>query len=394
MLQVSAEMMGKWLQRIGLFLLGLVLAFLILEILTRIFWVKLTELERFSSISFVAPNDLHRLDANRFLYPGQEGAIREFSIEVILNSYGYHDVEHAIAKPEGVFRILVLGDSFTEALQVPLEKAYPRLLEAKLKTGADHPVEVISLGRSGNGTRINLATLEEFGFSFKPDLVIMQFLSNDLIDDTAKIFREDREERNLRTTYLQDLSVIYSRFLLWGGSRFNQVVALKLARLYQSFQAAKYSHLDKYRFFFLNALIFADEYSAMWDEPWKNSERFILQANDFCEKSGVPFVLVSFAEGWRVGEPRSLERRMKGTNRTASQLHWDMVKTDRILRDFCRERRIRFFSLLPTFKDAFRATGKRLHYAYDGHMNEHGHGVAAEAIADYLLQTGLLRKKG
>lgn len=41
------------------------------------------------------------------------------------NSQGWKDVEHALAKPPGAFRILVLGDSYTYGM-VPKEELYTR----------------------------------------------------------------------------------------------------------------------------------------------------------------------------------------------------------------------------------------------------------------------------
>ena len=49
-----------------------------------------------------------------------------------INREGLRDVEHQYAKPPGVFRILVLGDSFVEAMHVPLESTFPRRLEERL----------------------------------------------------------------------------------------------------------------------------------------------------------------------------------------------------------------------------------------------------------------------
>jgi hypothetical protein len=57
--------------------------------------------------------------------PGRSGwwtqEDREFVVPVTINSHGWRDVERPVDKPPGTTRVLVLGDSFAEALQVPLD---------------------------------------------------------------------------------------------------------------------------------------------------------------------------------------------------------------------------------------------------------------------------------
>src|SRR5262245_27338096 len=50
-----------------------------------------------------------------------------------INSLGYRDVEHTTAKPARVFRIAVLGDSFTEARQVDIAATFWKRLETRLQ---------------------------------------------------------------------------------------------------------------------------------------------------------------------------------------------------------------------------------------------------------------------
>ncbi|MBA3965437.1 MAG: hypothetical protein H0X47_06640 [Nitrospirales bacterium] len=52
------------------------------------------------------------------------------------NSHGFRDYERTYEKPKDTFRILIFGDSYVEALQVPLEESFPALLEQKLNGGS------------------------------------------------------------------------------------------------------------------------------------------------------------------------------------------------------------------------------------------------------------------
>src|ERR1700687_3491778 len=61
------------------------------------------------------------------LRPNAEGWVRaenKAGVYVKINSQGLRDREHSIAKPPGTFRVAVLGNSYTEAFQVPIEQTY------------------------------------------------------------------------------------------------------------------------------------------------------------------------------------------------------------------------------------------------------------------------------
>src|SRR5664279_5650272 len=51
---------------------------------------------------------------------------------VQINSRGFRDRERSYDKPVNTVRIAVLGNSWTEAMQVPLDKTFTSLLERKL----------------------------------------------------------------------------------------------------------------------------------------------------------------------------------------------------------------------------------------------------------------------
>src|SRR3989338_7045088 len=74
-------------------------------------------------------------------------------IDVAFNSMGFHDREHAFKKPHSVRRIVVIGDSFCESVQVNLNETFYRVLEDRLNQGHQIPRwEVINLGVGDYGT--------------------------------------------------------------------------------------------------------------------------------------------------------------------------------------------------------------------------------------------------
>ena len=93
-------------------------------------------------------------DVGAILVPNQRArwVSRDYDVTVVTNSAGFHDVEHAIEKPNDVYRIVVLGDSFMEALQVSIGQGYTQTLERMLQQWVKGKrVEVINLGISGTG---------------------------------------------------------------------------------------------------------------------------------------------------------------------------------------------------------------------------------------------------
>lgn len=123
---------------------------------------------------------------------GAEGASDvECPSHVRINSDGLRDREHSSAKPPGVLRVAVLGDSFTEALQVPMERDFCSVLERRLggcEALRDLRPEVINFGVSGYGTAQELITLQRKVWKYSPDVVVLAYFpGNDLYDNARDL---------------------------------------------------------------------------------------------------------------------------------------------------------------------------------------------------------------
>jgi hypothetical protein len=126
-----------------------------------------------------------------FHVPGYDGwqHSSEYFARVHINQIGLRDTRDQYEKPAGTFRILLLGDSFMEAVQVEQQETTAAVLEARLR--AAHPdlnVEVINAGVAGWGTGIEGLYLDNEGYRFEPDLVLVSFfIGNDLHDNYYKL---------------------------------------------------------------------------------------------------------------------------------------------------------------------------------------------------------------
>ena len=108
---------------------------------------------------------------------------------VTVNRFGMRDNrEYRMAKSPGAFRVAVIGDSFTEALQVqPQAQDYCSVIERNLPECPvlrGRKVEVLNFGVYGFGTAQELIMLRRRVLQWSPDLVVLQFYLNDLDDNT------------------------------------------------------------------------------------------------------------------------------------------------------------------------------------------------------------------
>jgi len=94
-----------------------------------------------------------------------------------INSLGFRTPELPFEKPPGVKRILFLGDSHTEAYTVDDEHTYSAQVQRILSETV--PTETISLGVGGYSTDQELLSYLEYGRRFDPDIVVLQYCSND-----------------------------------------------------------------------------------------------------------------------------------------------------------------------------------------------------------------------
>ncbi len=107
------------------------------------------------------------------------------------NRDGFRDRDYELDKSEGVFRILVLGDSYTEGRQVAAEHRFTNRLEERLRDDGVH-AEVMNYGLSGYGTAQELEVLKHFGPIYRPDLVLVAFLHHNDIRNNAASLEPDR----------------------------------------------------------------------------------------------------------------------------------------------------------------------------------------------------------
>ena len=111
---------------------------------------------------------------------------------VMINSAGFHDIEHLADEPG--LRIVAIGDSFTAGMAVSIPSTWTQVLQQELRDRTRAPVHVLNLGMTGTGTDIHRNVLKQYLQHEKADLVILAFYENDLIDMQVKRFFRDTHD--------------------------------------------------------------------------------------------------------------------------------------------------------------------------------------------------------
>jgi hypothetical protein len=127
----------------------------------------------------------------RRLKPDYQGF---FGFPLRTNHLGMRGGPISKAKPKDTLRILCLGDSVTFGLGVDEESTFVALLERQLneRSGARH-TEVLNGAVPGWGGMDELLYLRDEGMSLEPDVVLLVFIPNDILDLTSPEEKESRQ---------------------------------------------------------------------------------------------------------------------------------------------------------------------------------------------------------
>lgn len=92
-------------------------------------------------------------------------------------------------KQEGIFRIVVIGDSQTYGFGVDADEAYPAVLEKELRN--TYRVEVLNLGIVGTQPADHLKIMQKYLPLLKPDLVVYGVCYNDFMLSGRETYTSD-----------------------------------------------------------------------------------------------------------------------------------------------------------------------------------------------------------
>ncbi|MBT4867964.1 MAG: SGNH/GDSL hydrolase family protein [Planctomycetaceae bacterium] len=313
-----------------------------------------------------------------------------------INNAGFRDVDRSHAKPEGTFRIAVLGDSYVEALQVPLEKAFWSVLETELANcslSGQKKVEVMGFGVSGFGTGQQLLMLRQYVWDYDPDMVILLMCPrNDLADNSRQLtsnvvrpfFSLKDNQLELDNSFRQHPSYIHAGK---ASTRF-KVACINRSRVLQLYSrirneagsddAESTSQADAAN------MCYVEPETAAWRDAWNLTERLVVEIQKGVQQRDVQFLLVTASSEIQVDPRQSVREEFRKQLGVADLFYFErrieaLATRNRITAICLGEPMAQVAQKENSFLHGFPNTAKGR-----GHWNADGHRLAAKLITEKL----------
>lgn len=374
---------GKFPKKILAVFLGAAVAFVILEITSRLI---ITKYQPQTVPLFFQPSENAILELKPEIertFNSKKAA--EFATVVKTNSQGLRaDRNFQIPKPDNTFRILMLGDSFTFGYGVEANQAFPKILEKSLGEDQKHlNFEAINAGLASGFTWDEAYIyLKNKGVALEPDLVILNvFLGNDIIDFEGHIWENiDRlglpQKVKSQKTYVTEgglrtrptLSFKNPKVFLTGI--FNKFICdpLALCRLVRPFIERNITTPPYFDFLAQNL----DSRIENW---WQTGQKILLGLSELTAQNNIPFMIVSIPVKEQVWD--------------ANKVLLGKRLNERRLPDFAKASGIKLCDL----KDYLKNQAELSYFKHDSHLTVIGHQLAAEKIEQCSNKFGFLGRQ-
>jgi lysophospholipase L1-like esterase len=327
--------------------------------------------------------------------PGRRGYWRAPGVEtpITINSHGFRDRERTEQKPAGTTRVIVLGDSMTEALQVAQPSTFVSLLERDLN-GAGHAVEALNLGVSALGTAQEYKVFEQYGTRYAPDVVLLVFYTGNDVRNNSQAL--DRDSALTYPLVTEDGHLIRSQD---GQSTWSRPMPPSTVRqflrehfqLYRVLQEGRLGQLWRFGRISQTALsreelrgygVYKKEWSPAWAAAMKTTLELIDELNAAVRRHHAVLVVAVLPAPW---EMSTAWRQTIGMVDDS----WDMGRPQATLVDFLASRHLPTIPLDPGLREQ-TASGTDSFLSLDGHLSEAGHRVVGRELAAGLRSMHLV----
>lgn len=353
---------------------------------------------------------------------------REYTITESFNSRGARGPEYALDKPPGMYRIVVIGDSFAEGFSVEFEDLFSEILKQRLNDQLDQRFEVINLGVAGYSTDQELLLYRTEGKRYNPDLTILILYDNDVwftgqayysmmrrghkplftivegklklthvpvpppvpqVDSkSADLFLKDGVPFRIRIkSSLEKYSYLYR----WIRQRIKNTASLY--SLAQSLGIAEPPEAENPIPMPKQYGVYQDPYTPEIRNAWTVTEALLAELKKETRSVGselvvfhAPLHATVYAEDW--------ERFKRNYGLTADG--WNRDRVNQELGEVLERLKIDFLNPVKLMRQQAKVLardGERLYYEGDIHWNRNGNGLVGEMLADFIQEHYLVREE-
>jgi GDSL-like Lipase/Acylhydrolase family len=313
--------------------------------------------------------------------PDQSGVWRvrnEVAARYAINRQGWNSGvgDYIKTREPGMRRVAVVGDSMVEALQVPHDRSLAERLSGEFSRSG-RAVQVYRFGIGGAPMSQYVNMIEREILDYRPDVIVVLLIHNDF--DESFQFVQGRYTSSFLKLRIADGKVLEEiPPIAWQPALADWIRRTATARyMYYRWQVRP----DNIRAIFLPS-------------AHANTGRYEANIDLTSALGRMPNIVV--ATDHIFGRMSALARQ-SGTRlvvaidgvRSAiySGGSSDALVLNSLSADLAARHGITFVDLHPAFQADWAANGKRFEFDADHHWNEHGHAVAAAAIAR-VLETG------
>lgn len=391
----------RWLARLALLGLGLLLPLLLLEAALRVFGPIIPG--NYRTGSFQAAHPVY----GRFHVPNFDGWVRtaEYVARVKTNSLGLRDDEVVQPKPPGTVRVLVVGDSFVQGSQVTVGEPFTEVLERSLNARparVEGPAryDVVNAGIGGWGPAEQYLWLKNEGMRLQPDLVVVQlYLGNDISDAGCKITGQDElkhkvcfyldrdgrlEQDELRPRPPAPFDPLRTP-LRQGSLLFNVIETGVFEKVEGDRDQSPITTFRSNMNVYARSLPRRDQQE--WDEAWRISAALLGAIQREAAAGGAGFALTAAPSIWQI-YPDIWEATVRQNKLKPDQ--WDLERPNQRLGEIARDLGIPVLDPGLAFKREAASSPARLFYSLDFHFTAAGHRVVARELEQFLGAQGLL----
>lgn len=318
-----------------------------------------------------------------------------------INSYGWRDKEWSLPKPQGSYRIAVLGDSFVEAFQVESNRTFLSLAEQQLNQKHNLKVELMNFGRAGATQSEELLILRNCTAKFSPDMVLLFFTPGNDIDELRRetagnllrpFFNISEKGKLILDASFSETRVFkiktfikpfkqHSALISLICERYNAYLIAKRAKTKTKSERYGRGNLPKEIKGYLS--LCTDNPELEYLTSYQLNKILIKAMSEYCKEKGMQFMLICVDIIVYIPEN---EKKYKEIDSTFNA---NFFEDD--LENYAKLLNTEYLGLQRLFRRYYESNSVDLHW---GHWNYHGHKAVGEALAHKLISIIGQNKRG